>query len=50
MTAFYRGLAAGQTKRSALRQAQQAVLNQGGGAAHPYFWASFFLVGNGGPL
>ncbi|MBE2234627.1 MAG: CHAT domain-containing protein [Anaerolinea sp.] len=58
MERFYRGLAQGERKGSALRQAQLAFI-QGdlaaatparGDATHPYFWAPFFLVGDAGPL
>jgi CHAT domain-containing protein len=58
MDAFYRLLAAGWTKTSALRQVQTRFL-QGdvdgiphptGHLAHPYYWAPFFLVGATGPL
>jgi CHAT domain-containing protein len=58
MGAFYRKLAEGQNKGSALRQAQLQLLNgQGKDAtalaeahAHPYFWAPFCLVGDAGAL
>jgi CHAT domain-containing protein len=56
MQRFYQGLAAGQRKASALRQAQLAFIQTGGGDpaaatyTHPYFWAPFFLVGDAGPL
>lgn len=44
MAAFYRRLAAGQTKVSALREAQQEVRKQ---YPHPFYWAGFVLVGEG---
>ena len=54
MTAFYRGLAAGQPKAAALREAQLSFIRREGLAdratAHPYIWAPFFLVGHAGPL
>jgi CHAT domain-containing protein len=56
MQRFYQGLAEGQRKASALRQAQLAFIQPGGdypaaaAYAHPYFWAPFFLVGDAGPL
>jgi CHAT domain-containing protein len=56
MQRFYQGLAEGQRKASALRQAQLAFIQPGGDSpaaaayAHPYFWAPFFLVGDAGPL
>jgi CHAT domain-containing protein len=55
MACFYRKLAQGWAKGQALRQAQLACLQgqaDGGDGLrqHPYFWASFFLVGDAGPL
>jgi CHAT domain-containing protein len=51
MRAFYGGLAAGKTKGAALRAAQLALLAEAPGRPrHPYYWAPFFLVGDGGPL
>ena len=57
MEAFYAGLADGRSKAAALRQAQLQFIHQQAGQehlselyAHPYFWAPFFLVGDGGPL
>ncbi len=44
MAAFYRRLAAGQTKVSALREAQQEVRER---HPHPFYWAGFVLVGEG---
>jgi CHAT domain-containing protein len=46
MERFYRALRAGQTKGAALRAAQLSLL--AGEASHPYFWAPFQLVGDGG--
>jgi len=45
MTHFYRALRAGQHRGAALREAQLALLHEGGHAGHPYFWAPFQLVG-----
>jgi hypothetical protein len=51
MLKFYRDLKAGRSKGEALRDAQLAILYQGGARLeHPYFWAPFFLVGDTGPL
>jgi CHAT domain-containing protein len=56
MQRFYQGLAQGQRKASALRQAQRAFIRPvdddpaAAAYAHPYFWAPFFLVGDAGPL
>jgi CHAT domain-containing protein len=58
MQRFYQGLAQGQNKASALRQAQLAFIQGDQTAlaseddtyAHPYLWAPFFLVGDAGPL
>jgi len=44
MAAFYRRLAAGQTKVSALQEAQQEVRER---YPHPFYWAGFVLVGEG---
>ncbi len=45
MTHFYRALHRGQYRGAALREAQLALLDEGGHAGHPYFWAPFQLVG-----
>jgi CHAT domain-containing protein len=45
MTAFYELLGNGVSKGAALRQAQLQFLHK-----HPYFWSSFFLAGDTGPL
>jgi CHAT domain-containing protein len=56
MERFYRGLARGERKGNALRQAQRAFIqpeeddSAAAAYAHPYFWAPFFLVGDAGPL
>jgi hypothetical protein len=42
MRAFYGALAAGQSKRAALRGAQREALARHG---HPYYWAPFALIG-----
>jgi CHAT domain-containing protein len=49
MKRFYGGLKTGQGKLRALHSAQRAFMDerrQTQGAAHPFFWASFVLVGN----
>ena len=49
MQHFYPSLAAGSTKLDAFRDAQRTVIaerREEYGAAHPFFWASFVLVGN----
>jgi CHAT domain-containing protein/Flp pilus assembly protein TadD len=49
MKRFYTGLQAGQGKLAALHTAQFELLRQRRqmhGAAHPFFWASFVLVGD----
>lgn len=48
MTHFYRQLATGHRAGAALREAQLALLADRGD--HPYYWAPFQLVGDGGPL
>ncbi|MEZ4590549.1 MAG: CHAT domain-containing tetratricopeptide repeat protein [Chloroflexota bacterium] len=53
MDLFYEALYNQQTKGTALRHAQQRLLNDESYPAaykHPYFWAPFFLVGSAGPL
>jgi CHAT domain-containing protein len=45
MTAFYNSLKTGKTKNSALQMAQLALLESE--YNHPYYWASFILIGNG---
>jgi CHAT domain-containing protein len=49
MARFYAGLRNGQGKLSALHAAQVEIIRQRRaehGAAHPFFWASFVLVGD----
>jgi CHAT domain-containing protein len=49
MVDFYRGLAAEKPKIAALREAELAAIErrrEEHGAAHPFFWASFILVGD----
>ena len=53
MTQVYQRLVAGQTKSEALRDAQVGLLdgkNERAAHVHPYYWASFFLVGDTGRL
>lgn len=47
MVAFYRELAAGQTKVAALRKAQKEVRER---YLHPFYWAGFVLVGEEGSI
>lgn len=50
MAAFYGKLAEGETKLAALHAAQRKILAERrseGKAAHPFFWASFIMVGEG---
>ena len=49
MRDFYGGLKAGKSKLDALRDAQLAMIKrrrEAHGAAHPFYWASFVLVGD----
>ena len=49
MRTFYAGLKSGQGKLDALHAAQRQLLQSRrntGGAAHPFFWASFVMVGD----
>ncbi|MBX3412444.1 MAG: CHAT domain-containing protein [Pirellulales bacterium] len=49
MVDFYRGLAAGKSKSASLRDAELKAIadrRKSEGAAHPFFWASFILVGD----
>ncbi len=51
MQIFYQRLLQGESKMQALRAAQCSLLTSDSPAAsHPYFWAAFRLVGDGGPL
>lgn len=45
MRVFYQALSSGQSKAQALRTAQLALLNHST-YRHPYFWASFLLIGS----
>ncbi|BDC52116.1 hypothetical protein F183_A44310 [Bryobacterales bacterium F-183] len=47
MAGFYRRLAKGETKASALRQAKLEFLHSGGKQESPYYWAAFVLTGDG---
>jgi MYXO-CTERM domain-containing protein len=49
MTAYYRTLLQGRGRAEALRQVQLAMLRSKE-RAHPYYWASFAVVGMDGPL
>jgi len=49
MKHFYGGLKSGQGKLAALHGAELTMLQRrrlSGGAAHPFFWASFVMVGD----
>jgi CHAT domain-containing protein/predicted negative regulator of RcsB-dependent stress response len=52
MKTFYSRLAAGKGKLEALHEAQMEILQerrkQNHGTAHPFFWASFILIGDAG--
>jgi len=47
MKVFYRDMAHGQSKASALRAAQLELLRRGGQTNAPFFWAAFGLTGDG---
>lgn len=49
MNAFYQSLPQKFSKAETLRQAQLTLINQASASrnAHPYYWASFILIGNG---
>ena len=49
MVDFYRRLLSGEGRSAALRAAQKAMLDDATNA-HPYYWASFVLIGNWAPL
>jgi CHAT domain-containing protein/Tfp pilus assembly protein PilF len=49
MSAYYRALLQGRGRAEALRQVQLAMLRSKD-RAHPYYWASFAVVGMDGPL
>ena len=51
MQRYYAGLKSGKGKQAALQEAQLAVIEQRRrehGAAHPFYWASFVVVGDPG--
>jgi CHAT domain-containing protein len=50
MDGFYRLLAGGAAKNTALRTAKLQYLQQHPAAAHPFYWAGCVLVGDGSPL
>jgi CHAT domain-containing protein len=50
MDVFYTALRAGRGRGAALRDAQLAVIRDGIGGGHPFFWAPTILVGDWGPL
>jgi CHAT domain-containing protein len=51
MQIFYQHLLKGESKVQALRIAQLSLLNRASSAfTHPYFWASFRLVGDPNPI
>ena len=50
MKLFYAGLKKGGSRSRALQQAKIALRNSGGRESHPFYWAPFILVGQGGPL
>ena len=43
MTAFYQGVASGQTLAASLRSAMLSLKTQ---RAHPYYWAPFVVIGD----
>ena len=47
MEHFYRYIAAGEDKGSALRHAQMDLINEFGDQAKPIYWAGFIMVGDG---
>ena len=47
MERFYRYIAAGEDKGSALRHAQMDLIAEFGDRALPLYWAGFILVGDG---
>jgi tetratricopeptide (TPR) repeat protein len=49
MAGFYAALRAGAAPAAALRAAQTGLLAERGAASHPYCWAAFQVVGDGGP-
>lgn len=49
MVSYYARLGGGAGKSEAMRDAQIGML-AGKGTSHPYYWASFLVSGDGGPL
>jgi CHAT domain-containing protein len=49
MTSYYRELGRGAGRAEALRDVQRAMLRQPK-RQHPYYWASFILSGDDGPI
>jgi CHAT domain-containing protein len=47
MERFYRHIAAGEDKGSALRHAQMDLISEFGDLALPFYWAGFIMVGDG---
>jgi CHAT domain-containing protein len=50
MAGFYAALKHGASTAAALRCAQRDLLRDGLGDGHPYYWAPFQLIGDGGHL
>jgi len=48
-TAYYERLLAGEGRSEALRGVQLAML-RGESRSHPFYWASFILIGARGPI
>lgn len=46
MNAFYTNLNAGLTKRESIQQAQLKFINLANYKSHPYFWATYYLIGD----
>jgi CHAT domain-containing protein len=47
MQRFYRYIAAGEGRGSALRHAQMDLIKEFGDQAMPFYWAGFIMVGDG---
>jgi CHAT domain-containing protein len=47
MERFYRYIAGGEDKGSALRHAQMELIAEFGDRAVPFYWAGFMIVGDG---
>jgi CHAT domain-containing protein len=47
MVHFYRYIADGEEKSSALRHAQLDLIKKFGDQAMPFYWAGFIMVGDG---